>query len=130
MTWEKLSEGRFCTFSDIIGSEFESLSALELDQQRSSWLNPMKLRFTELQLHQIKTGLSLIEGLWRDFSLGTNHVVLSQFNSVHKYLKEIGKELFSGIFMKENLPNQVFRPINNYHLFFVFELELFGSIMT
>ncbi len=80
---------------------------LDLERDMLSRMNTIKSKFSELQLHQIKTGLGLIESLWRDFSVGTNYVALSQFISAHKYLKEIGKDLFNNIFMKQKLPAQV-----------------------
>lgn len=66
-----------------------------------------KLEFSEVQLHQIKTGLGLIEELWQDFSMGASHITHSQFLSGHKCVKEIGYELFSDIFLEQKLPSQV-----------------------
>ena len=80
---------------------------LDLERDPLSGMKIIKSKFSELHLHQIKTGLGLIESLWRDFSVGTNYVALSHFVSAHKYLKEIGKELFNNIFMKQKLPAQV-----------------------
>ncbi len=101
-TWEYLSKGRSGPSCDTIEGP-----RLDLDMIQMAKMNTINSKFSELQLHQIKTGLALIESLWRDFSLGTNHIALSQFISAHKYLKEIGKELFSNIFMKQSLPAQV-----------------------
>ena len=80
---------------------------VDVERDALSRMNIIKSKFSELQLHQIKTGLGLIESLWREFSVGTNHVALSQFLSAHKYLKEIGKELFNNIFIMQKLPVQV-----------------------
>ena len=66
-----------------------------------------KTEFTEIQLHQIKTGIGLIEELWQDFSMGANQITYSQLLSGHKYMKEIGNELFSTIFLEQKLPTQV-----------------------
>ena len=62
---------------------------------------------SEVQLHKIKVGLGLIEELWRDFSMGSNYIAHSQIVSVHKCVKEIGKELYSSIFIEQTLTNQV-----------------------
>jgi hypothetical protein len=82
------------------------------NKEHGSWVPPAEKTnerpdFSELQLHQIKTGLGLIEELWQDFSMGAGHVAYSQFLSGHKCVKEIGKELFSDIFIEQTLPNQV-----------------------
>ena len=94
-------------------STFKSIMDHDWERDRLSWLSQVTSRFTEMQLHQIKTGLGLIESLWRDFAVGTNFISYSQFVSVHKYLKEIGKDLFDGIFIKQNLQphGQVFHGV-------------------
>jgi hypothetical protein len=89
----------------------EVSEARDVNEIKKAWASPSKVEtshmLSEVQLHQIKTGLALIEELWRDFSMGSNHIAQSQFLSGEKYVKEIGKELFSSIFIQQTLPNQV-----------------------
>ena len=109
-TWTYLSHGRWSRAPEEINevSEFKDVSEI-----KKAWFSPSKvetgdgLKVSEVQLHQIKTGLALIEELWRDFSMGSNHIAQSQFLAGEKYVKEIGKELFSSIFIQQTLPSQV-----------------------
>jgi hypothetical protein len=107
-TWEYLSHGRWSRAADQMNEVSE---ARDVNEIKKAWASPSKVEtshiLSEVQLHQIKTGLALIEELWRDFSMGSNHIAQSQFLSGEKYVKEIGKELFSSIFIQQTLPNQV-----------------------
>ena len=119
-TWEYLSQGRLSRPSN----EYGEISQQDCDPKKT-WVSlnsasgRIEPELSEVQLYQIKTGLGLIEELWRDFSMGANHVAHSQFLSVHKCVKEIGKELYSSIFMEQTIPNQVYVIRFNRHTTFL-----------
>ena len=105
-TWEYLSKERWSNPADLVGDTAMPIpDDFNLKKQWAS--SPVQVlandRIAEVQLHQIKTGLGLIEELWRDFSMGSNHVAQSQFLSGHKCVKEIGKELYSNIFSTSHI---------------------------
>ena len=64
-------------------------------------------KYSEVEMHAVKTAFGIIEGIWRDMSMGSNHAASSQFVHVHKHLGEIGSELFGKIFLNKKLPAQV-----------------------
>ena len=113
-TWEYLSKNR--SFLPLEQQDDASDNAWAKREHQGGWIKAVDTgpkaspEFSEIQLHQIKTGLGLIEDLWQDFSMGANHVSYSQFLSGHKCVKEIGKELFSNIFIEQTLPAQVDLP--------------------
>ena len=49
----------------------------------------------------------MIDSLWRDVSMGADHVSAGSIRAIHKDLGEIGSELFGRIFTSKSLPHQV-----------------------
>ena len=70
---------------------------------------PGKSPCSELELHIIKTGLTAIDSLWRDVSMGSDYISANLFSAVHQELGEIGSELFRRIFLGRSLHDQVKR---------------------
>jgi hypothetical protein len=64
-------------------------------------------KFSELELHSIKTAFVALDMLWRDVSMGSDHVQASTLSLIHKELGEIGSEVFCRIFLKKLIPSQV-----------------------
>lgn len=62
---------------------------------------------TEIELHLVKSAFNLIEGVWRDVSMGADHISSSIMASIHDHLGEIGSELFSKVFMNSSVSKQV-----------------------
>ena len=62
---------------------------------------------SEMELNSIKTTVIALENLWRDISMGTDHISVSTLSSIHKELGEIGSELFGRIFMNKSNSAQV-----------------------
>jgi hypothetical protein len=62
---------------------------------------------SEIELHAIKTAFNLIESLWRDVSMGADYISFSIMASIHEHLGEIGSELFSKVFMNNDVSKQV-----------------------
>ena len=57
------------------------------------------LTLSEVELHAIKTSFEVIEFLWRDISIGSDHVLLSVLAAIHENLGELGSELFKKHFI-------------------------------
>ena len=72
---------------------------------------------SEIELHSIKTAFNLIEGVWRDVSMGAEYISSSIMASIHEHLGEIGSELFSKVFMNNSVSKQV---PTLYHVDFCF----------
>ena len=70
-----------------------------------------KTKYSELELHAIKTAFSSINSLWRDISLGTDQIQMSALTNIHQHLGEIGSDLFRSIFLKSSLPTVVLNPL-------------------
>lgn len=49
---------------------------------------------SEVELHSIKSSFEVIEFLWRDIAMGSDHILMSVLSSIHENLGEIGSELF------------------------------------
>ena len=64
-------------------------------------------QLTEIELHGVKTAFNLIEGVWRDISMGADHISISVMASIHEHLGEIGSELFGKVFMNSAVSKQV-----------------------
>ena len=55
--------------------------------------------FSEIELHEIKTNMGIIERLWRELTMGADVIQPSVMSSVHYYLGEIGSDLFRRLFL-------------------------------
>jgi hypothetical protein len=72
-----------------------------------------KERLSEVQRHDLKQALKMLQEAWVNISMGCSSMVLSQLHAIQPYLGEAGSQLFKQLFQVKGMPEVSARTHNS-----------------